>query len=426
MKRHEPRAARRARSSTSGSARRRTRRATNGFARIPRSTRRSATRFGAAVEAALAGALPRLAGGRRAARSRACCCSTSSRATCFATRRARSPATPRRSRRRSAIVDAGLDRALDRYERWFLYLPFEHAEDLAMQERSLALFGALAARDRRSRRRSNGRRSTRPIVRRFGRYPHRNAILGRASTPEEIAFLQRAGLALLSARLRSRRPARPALQSRAMHSSSASSAARSIRFIAGISSSRAKLRAALPLAAVRFIPAGDPPHRAAPVASRCAPARDGRARRRGHPGPRGRCARDRARRGRSYTVLTLEELRAEAPTRPLALIVGADAFLGLPTWHRWREIFELAHVVVVARPGVGARWRAAAAARRRVGSAAYATTPRRCAAPARRDRRAADHRARDLRVGDTRAARARARRHRRRARFASGRRFGLY
>ena len=37
------------------------------------------------------------------------------------------------------------------------------------------------------------------------------------------------------------------------------------------------------------------------------------------------------------------------------LIVGADAFLGLPTWHRWRELFDLAHLVVVARPGVDAR-----------------------------------------------------------------------
>ena len=56
--------------------------------------------------------------------------------------------------------------------------------------------------------------------------------------------------------------------------------------------------------------------------------------------------------GKSYTVLTLEELRREAPQRPLWLLLGADAFRGLPTWHRWREIFALAHVVVVARPGV--------------------------------------------------------------------------
>ena len=56
--------------------------------------------------------------------------------------------------------------------------------------------------------------------------------------------------------------------------------------------------------------------------------------------------------GPSYTVLTLEELRREDPARPLALIVGADAFLGLPAWHRWSELFSLTHVIVVARPGV--------------------------------------------------------------------------
>jgi nicotinate-nucleotide adenylyltransferase len=55
--------------------------------------------------------------------------------------------------------------------------------------------------------------------------------------------------------------------------------------------------------------------------------------------------------GKSYTVLTLTELRAEHPARPLVLIVGTDAFLGLPTWHRWRELFGLAHIVVVTRPG---------------------------------------------------------------------------
>jgi nicotinate-nucleotide adenylyltransferase len=61
-------------------------------------------------------------------------------------------------------------------------------------------------------------------------------------------------------------------------------------------------------------------------------------------------AREIARPGKSYTVITLEELRAEDPSRALALIVGADAFAGIPTWHRWTAIFDLAHVVVVTRP----------------------------------------------------------------------------
>ena len=90
------------------------------------------------------------------------------------------------------IVDAGLDRTLDRFERSFLYLPFEHAEDPAMQERSLALFGELA-RDTGDRASLEWAEKHAVIVRRFGRYPHRNAVLGRASTPEEIAFLEQPG-----------------------------------------------------------------------------------------------------------------------------------------------------------------------------------------------------------------------------------------
>ena len=56
--------------------------------------------------------------------------------------------------------------------------------------------------------------------------------------------------------------------------------------------------------------------------------------------------------GKSYTVQTLTELRHEFPDRPLLLLLGADAFRGLPTWHRWRELFDLANLVVVERPGV--------------------------------------------------------------------------
>lgn len=55
--------------------------------------------------------------------------------------------------------------------------------------------------------------------------------------------------------------------------------------------------------------------------------------------------------GISYTVDTLGSLRAEFPTTPIAMIVGMDAFLSLPTWHRWDEILDLAHIVVAHRPG---------------------------------------------------------------------------
>lgn len=111
-----------------------------------------------------------------------------------------------------------------------------------------------------------------------------------------------------------------------------------------------EVMAAAGLAAVRLIPAGEPPHRSVPVASaiqRLAMAELAVTDYRGLAVD----PREINRAGRSYTVPTLEELRAEIGTDPLALIVGADAFLDFPTWHRWRELFALAHVVVVARPG---------------------------------------------------------------------------
>ena len=112
-----------------------------------------------------------------------------------------------------------------------------------------------------------------------------------------------------------------------------------------------ELLTALDFSAVRFIPAGDPPHRAAPVATPAQRLAMVEIAVDGIPGLEVD-AREIGRPGRSYTVPTLLELRTEAPARPLALILGADAFLGLPTWHRWQELFELAHLVVVARPGV--------------------------------------------------------------------------
>lgn len=55
--------------------------------------------------------------------------------------------------------------------------------------------------------------------------------------------------------------------------------------------------------------------------------------------------------GPSYTHDTLSSLRAELGERPLCLLLGADAFAALTTWHRWETLFELAHVVVAHRPG---------------------------------------------------------------------------
>jgi nicotinate-nucleotide adenylyltransferase len=55
--------------------------------------------------------------------------------------------------------------------------------------------------------------------------------------------------------------------------------------------------------------------------------------------------------GPSWSVITLRELRTEYPGRSLCMILGMDAFLGLPGWHRWEEIIELTNLIVVHRPG---------------------------------------------------------------------------
>ncbi|MDH3305670.1 MAG: nicotinate-nucleotide adenylyltransferase [Gammaproteobacteria bacterium] len=101
---------------------------------------------------------------------------------------------------------------------------------------------------------------------------------------------------------------------------------------------------------VRFIPCGDPPHRGVTFAS---------ARQRlrmvelAVSGQEGFAVDDREirRTGPSYTIDTLLTLRAEFPDRALGLIVGMDAFLGLPEWHRWGEILDVAHIIVAHRPG---------------------------------------------------------------------------
>jgi nicotinate-nucleotide adenylyltransferase len=108
---------------------------------------------------------------------------------------------------------------------------------------------------------------------------------------------------------------------------------------------------ALALQTVRIIPSGTPPHRLPPTFSAeqrlqfCELATCGN--------PRLQVdAREVHKTTASYTVETLEQLRAEHPFTPIILILGADAFLGLPSWHRWTEVLALAHIALVARPGV--------------------------------------------------------------------------
>ena len=107
---------------------------------------------------------------------------------------------------------------------------------------------------------------------------------------------------------------------------------------------------ALQLEAMRFLVAGEPPHREsihADAATRAALVRAAIA-----DEPRFQLdERELHRQGPSYTVDTLAELRAEQPRRSLCLVLGMDAFLGLPGWHRWQELLAHAHVVVAHRPG---------------------------------------------------------------------------
>ena len=91
-----------------------------------------------------------------------------------------------------AAVARGFDRALDPLQRWFLYLPYEHAEDVAVQRQSLALFEALTRETGDGEPLEWARRHA-DVIFRFGRYPHRNEVLGRVSTPEEVAFLREPG-----------------------------------------------------------------------------------------------------------------------------------------------------------------------------------------------------------------------------------------
>lgn len=92
-----------------------------------------------------------------------------------------------------ALVDQGLDRGLGGVQRQFVYLPFEHAESLPDQNRAVALFQGLATDHPHLADLVGWAEQHRVIVARFGRFPHRNAALGRRSTAEEAAFLKTPG-----------------------------------------------------------------------------------------------------------------------------------------------------------------------------------------------------------------------------------------
>lgn len=93
----------------------------------------------------------------------------------------------------AAMVGRRQDDTLPPFMRAFVYMPFEHAEGLAMQEESVRLFTRLASTSPELAGMLDHARRHRAVIERFGRFPHRNAILGRVSTAEEIAYLKKPG-----------------------------------------------------------------------------------------------------------------------------------------------------------------------------------------------------------------------------------------
>jgi uncharacterized protein (DUF924 family) len=81
-------------------------------------------------------------------------------------------------------IASGLDQQLSKQQRWFLYMPFQHSEDRQVQARSIELFTQLNDPEN-----LGYARKHQEIIDRFGRFPHRNEVLGRVSTPEELQFI---------------------------------------------------------------------------------------------------------------------------------------------------------------------------------------------------------------------------------------------
>lgn len=162
------------------------------FRKDPAFDREIATRFGALVEQALEGGLQDWAWQPGHALARILLLDQFTRNAFRDTARAFAGDRLALAAARQMVAQ-GQDEVLAPLQRVFVYLPFEHAESLEAQEESLRLFRRLGQeapgldgyRDYAERHHA--------IVARFGRFPHRNALLGRESTPEEIAFLAQPG-----------------------------------------------------------------------------------------------------------------------------------------------------------------------------------------------------------------------------------------
>jgi uncharacterized protein (DUF924 family) len=160
------------------------------FRKDPAYDARLRERFGAAVEVALAGGFGEWVDARGTL-ARVLLLDQFTRNSYRDTRRAFAGDELALAIAERAVARNG-DAGLIPVQRWFLYLPFVHAESLPAQAQSVALFTRLATEAGMTDPLRWAERHA-AVIRRFGRFPHRNAILGRASTPEEIAFLATPG-----------------------------------------------------------------------------------------------------------------------------------------------------------------------------------------------------------------------------------------
>ena len=151
-----------------------------------------AERFGASIEAALRGELDAWADEPRSALARILLLDQFTRNAFRGTPRAFAGDAQALAAAR-AMVGQRQDASLDAIERAFVYVPFEHAEGLDTQDECLRLFSRLADADARFVEMRDYSARHRAVIERYGRFPHRNAVLGRQSTAEEVEYLKRPG-----------------------------------------------------------------------------------------------------------------------------------------------------------------------------------------------------------------------------------------
>jgi uncharacterized protein (DUF924 family) len=162
------------------------------FKKSEQTDRDIAGRFGALIERALRGELAGWAAGPASALAQILLLDQFTRNAFRGTPRAFA-GDARALAAATAMVGARHDEALLPVQRLFVYLPFEHAEGMAMQDESVRLVTRLVASAPELKDLTSYAERHRDVVRRFGRFPHRNEILGRQSTPEETAFLREPG-----------------------------------------------------------------------------------------------------------------------------------------------------------------------------------------------------------------------------------------